>query len=470
MAGVSPGQTNFTPELLQQMQRNLDSTINQRLSMSFTMKDSSSGSVNHSDQIRKSIVTLSPDVFSFARFLSKAKCLEILLFWKEVENYKTIFTGGERQKIASKIYQQYCVEGAQWQVNFRGDHVKAIESALENKSSQPPDDLFDHAQLEVYELMRLDLYPRFYEEIQETLGGTDEEKEEPATSLGVVLSGTKPAAVRSFTRFCQEQYCEEALLFWMEAHSFTLLFQQMDLDTNAKVIYENYMGPSAKYKVNVSGGEVDRIKGVMDEQAVDNTLFVKAQNEVELFLDLDVFPRYEEWLATQASGPAPATKRDTPLAAAGLDREAARKETERLLSDPETRNAMRLIGSELDASENVDFYIEIQKYKLLFGETDKKETAVRIWDRYLDFNSEHLVTLPDQMHRTLNKAVHADGDIPLDVFAKAEKETLHLITDNMYPAYLKKQQAAAATPSPAPAATTAAGGGGGGGGGCCLIL
>ena len=36
------------------------------------------------DKIRKSITALCPDVFSFARFLTKAKCLEILLFWKEV--------------------------------------------------------------------------------------------------------------------------------------------------------------------------------------------------------------------------------------------------------------------------------------------------------------------------------------------------------------------------------------------------
>ena len=56
-----------------------------------------------------------------------------------------------------------------------------------------------------------------------------------AESIKQVLAGTNPPATRSFTRFTRDQLCEEALLFWIEANDYALLFQPLDQLSRAQV-------------------------------------------------------------------------------------------------------------------------------------------------------------------------------------------------------------------------------------------
>ena len=49
-----------------------------------------------------------------------------------------------------------------------------------------------------------------------------------AESMSQVLSGINPPATRSFMRFARDELYEEALLFWLEANDYALLFQKMD--------------------------------------------------------------------------------------------------------------------------------------------------------------------------------------------------------------------------------------------------
>ena len=109
------------------------------------------------------------------------------------------------------------------------------------------DDVFDAAQQEVYELMRLDLFPRFCEQLN-SLSMQDETSEAQAASVSEVTSGTNPAATRSFMRFAREQQCEETLLFWLEANDYALLFQPSDQQTRGQAIFDSYLGPTAKTK------------------------------------------------------------------------------------------------------------------------------------------------------------------------------------------------------------------------------
>ena len=184
------------------MQRELDITINQRLNVQFTDR---SGPAH----ARRSIVAMQNDISSFARFLTDQHCLEVLLFWKEVENFKGLFDNSEKAALFSKIYELYCVEGALWQVNFRGHFLKDITAAKEEgMKGNVDEEIFDAAQLEVYELMRLELFPRFQEQLQ-ALALLAEDTETKAASVSDVTSGTNPSATRSFMRFCREQMCEE---------------------------------------------------------------------------------------------------------------------------------------------------------------------------------------------------------------------------------------------------------------------
>jgi hypothetical protein len=116
----------------------------------------------------------------------------------------------------------------------------------------------------------------------------------------------------------------------------------------------------------------------------------------------------------------------------------------------------------------VQFYLELKEYKMLFDSKDFCDRAKRIWQRYLDDKADRMVNLPSAVHKGLKKEIIDKdcADVGVKTFDKANKENLQLITDNVYPAWLKKFKPAAAAaedasaPAPAPAAAS---------GGCCVI-
>jgi hypothetical protein len=152
-------------------------------------------------------------------------CLEILLFWKEVEQYKMLsFAEEEKQASFEKIFELYIADGALRQVNIaNGKAIAAIKRAnveLTKKKVTPDDDIFDDAQATAYNMMLQDLFPRFKEtlhasaEATRRTSGGGQKTESHAESLTDVTSGTNPSAARSFMRFLKERHTEENLLFW----------------------------------------------------------------------------------------------------------------------------------------------------------------------------------------------------------------------------------------------------------------
>ena len=75
------------------------------------------------------------------------------------------------------------------------------------------------------------------------------------------------------------------------------------------------------------------------------------------------------------------------------------------------------------------------------------------------------MTLPDDLTRSLQRAIVEDQSAAPDLFEKAAADVLNLMTDNIYPAYIKGKAAEGAAPAPAALAVLKAGGGGG----CCVI-
>lgn len=446
------------------LKRELDLTINQRLNVNFT--DRESGAADHA---RKSLAMIEKDISSFARFLSQNLCLEVLLFWKEVEQFKTLFTPEERVALFTKIYDLYCVEGAHWQVNFRGAHVETMKKCFKPDGTVDDnleEEVFDAAQLEVYELMRLDLFPRFNEHLALVSGGGLAD-EVVAENLSQVLSGTNPPATRSFTRFCRHELCEEALLFWIEANDYSLLFTPMDQLSRAQSIFDTYMSPKAKYKVNVADSKCKAIAEAIQRKEVTNALFVSSQKEVATFIEQDLFPRYETWV----KGEGKPRKHGVDDELASLldekrlgDRDQMRSALIELINMPAQLEGIRGTARKMDAEEALDFYIDCKKYGLLFTDQDRRETAMRLYTRYVDAKADRLVTIPDEITRQLQEDIVQKQTSDPKVFKKAEADVLNLMTDNIYPAYIKAK-AAARESAPAPAAEKPAGGGGG----CCII-
>lgn len=201
----------------QLQKKQLDDLINQRL-----------------ETRRQSVDTAKNEIATFARWLAQNKCMESLLFWKEVEQFKLVFTSEERALVSAKIYDLYIKEGGLWQVSLKSEVLSGIEDAM--KTDDVSEEVYDLAQSDVYEELR-GLYANYSSEMGDVVE-EDLSREEEAESLQHVLNATHPAQTRSFTRFTQEQLCEEALLFWIEANDYSLLFQDKDLMTKAEAIYD----------------------------------------------------------------------------------------------------------------------------------------------------------------------------------------------------------------------------------------
>ena len=323
------------------LQKQLDLTINQRLAPSMYDRES------RAEPVRRSLVDIQNDISSFARFLKDNKCLEVLLFWKEVEQFKGLFTREEKAALFTKIYDLYCKPGAVWEVNFRGAHVKDITKAKADGGDKGDvdEEVFDAAQLEIYEMMRLDLFPRFADGVKKLSGArvstsaallrstlalhspylstpalqdwSRTRRSAPRVSLRSPPATTLPRRDRSCASFASRcarrsaaadgntasptpmrvqgnslafsrplphmsppSFLPQGLLFWMEANDYALLFQPSDLVTKANEIYDVYMGPNAAVKVNVADRVVKDVEKQMKENNITNFLFVNAQKDI----------------------------------------------------------------------------------------------------------------------------------------------------------------------------------------------
>ena len=230
----------------------------------------------------------------------------------------------------------------------------------------------------------------------------------------------------------------------------------------------------AKFKVNVSDRIIRPIADAVAAKAgVTNALFVDAQRDVRTFLEQDLFPRYEAWCDEAAARGAPGRRRRRrPPRRRCLERRPRRRQggqarrVREVLHGPEAGLArMRRVAEDLDAGENIDFYVDVRQYKLLFQEDDRRNTAARLYDRYVDPNSNRLVTFSDDVAQGLHVAVREQKSAAPDIFEKAEREVLNLITDNIYPKYAKavaaEQSVTVTRTAPIEPPNT---------GGCCTIL
>ena len=110
-----------------------------------------------------------------------------------------------------------------------------------------------------------------------------------------------------------------------------------------------------------------------------------------------------------------------------------------LIDIPYQQELLRDSARKLDAEEALDFYVDCKKYALLFNEQDRRETAQRLWMRYLDAKADRLVNVPDQISRQLRKDIFEKKSSDPKLFKKAEEDVLNLMTDNIYPSFIKAQ-------------------------------
>jgi len=414
----------------------------------------------------------------FVKFLTDSKAVNTLLFWKDAEEYSTLFGDEERKVSAEKIYERYLKPGAEFEMtSVSGETSKEISEALGN----PPDTLFENLQQEAYGLMLFELFPRFWEAIKE-----QEKKEahrsqltEKTTLKEVLLAND--LEVHLFAEYCREWLCEDAVIFLLETNMHSLLFDPQDLYSSSERIYNVYLSPTSEGRIVVSNAEEKKIKDLLEEAKkevaakktpsnIKPNIFQKVADEVSNTLSMDVWPRYKD-AVIQGKDLKMQALNDAKLVDAEhfVDTsKPSKKSVAAALRNPQKLEKLRNAAIAQGVKETVEFCVSCMAYKMLFAENDRKPRAKMIYDTYLRAGSDSPVNLPHTMLKKVEDKLAADNFEP-DLFDVCNDEVMQVIADNLFSHYMRAveaeenttpEEAAAAAPPPPPA----------GGGGCCLVM
>ena len=310
------------------------------------------------------------DVDGFSQFLAEQKALPTLLFWKDAEDFTTLFGVQERAESAKKIFDRYLKTGADYEVHASQQAINDIIKSL----GEPPEDLFEPLQQDSYNTMLFELFPAFWEAIkkQDVAEGSSKRSQlTTKTTLAEVLKAND-LEIHLFAEYCREHMCEESVTFLLECGMYALLFDPLDLETQARRIYELYIDDASEGRISgISAVISDKIKSVLEKAnvlqksdvkerkstrrestttGIDSSLFQKAAEEVMQTLNMDVWPRYKEAVLNNQS----LTLSDVRTSVAGSggtpadDRKATKANTLEAMKDKEKLEYMREVISTHD--------------------------------------------------------------------------------------------------------------------------
>lgn len=412
----------------------------------------------------------------FVRYLVQIQALSTLLFWKDAEEFTTLFGGQERAEAAKKIFSRYLKPGAEFEVgSMQGAQVDAIKKEL----SSPGEDLFDQLQQQAYASMLFELFPRFWEEVksQDRAGKKERSKLTQQTTLKDIISAND-LEVHLFAEYCREHLCEDCVIFLLEVQMFTLLFDPADLRTQARRVFQAYLDEKSEGRIVASATEMRRVEALLaavesgelgtpvSVTGITPQLYDKLADEVRGTLNMDVWPRYKEFVLSGSTD---------SVSLAGIDATSfvdmnvpSKKAVAAALRNPQLLEHLRSAAASQGVKESVDFCVACETYKLLFSDDDRRPRAKLIHETYLMAGCDTPVNLP---HTMIQKVEANLSKCEPELFEACLQETLQVISDNIYTLYLKdveKQKEADAAKAKANAAKTASASGGGGG--CCLLM
>lgn len=107
---------------------------------------------------------MSYDIDGFSQFLAQQKAVSTLLFWKDAEDYTTLFGAQERSKTAEKIFQRYLEKGAEYEITGLAE---AQRKKVKDELGSPSEEIFVDLQEECYNTMLFELFPAFWEAVKQ---------------------------------------------------------------------------------------------------------------------------------------------------------------------------------------------------------------------------------------------------------------------------------------------------------------
>jgi len=413
------------------------------------------------------------NVDGFAHFLAQNKSLAMLLFWKDAEEYASLFGDEERKQTAKKIFNRYLTEGSEFEVLSL---PKEMRKKIQEDLDFPTDELFSELQTEAYSFMLFDLFPRFYDACKDAPQESRSSQITESTTLTEILA-VQTFEVHLFAEFCKEQFCEDQVIFLLEVGDYRLLFTPQDKLDQAKRIYQIYLDDKSEARIAGSVSEFSRIKETIDKgdgagkAELDSTLFDKVASEVTGTLSMDMWPRYKEAVIQGKDMKATALTGSSSVDMTNLVdlTRPSKKAVAALLRQPDKLEVLRNAAAAQGVRENVDFCVQCQSYKLLFSESDRIPRAKTIWDTFLAPSAETPINISDTLIKKCEPKVQTADP---EAFELPYNEVLQIISDNLFAHYMKAiehaekekkqaEEAAAEAPAPAPPPES---------GGCCLLM
>jgi len=109
-----------------------------------------------------------------------------------------------------------------------------------------------------------------------------------APKLREVLKSGDSLFKKRLLAFLQEEQCDESILFWDDAENFS---KQVD-ETLKMAVIETFVRPGAPKEINIDAFVREEV--LKNSSSTKADLFTPAQQEVEVLLEQDSFPRFLE--------------------------------------------------------------------------------------------------------------------------------------------------------------------------------
>jgi hypothetical protein len=109
--------------------------------------------------LRDCLVVDSPSFEQFSEFARKARCLELLSFWKAVSKFERVESKDAAHALAEEIYETYISSAYDTEINISSKHQKEITFDVQNGLIRS--DMFDNAKREVQQILAQGIFPGF---------------------------------------------------------------------------------------------------------------------------------------------------------------------------------------------------------------------------------------------------------------------------------------------------------------------
>lgn len=90
------------------------------------------------------------------------------------------------------------------------------------------------------------------------------------------------------------------------------------------------------------------------------------------------------------------------------------------------------------SSENLSFWVEVEDYKTLENENDRKSRAEKIWDKFLNKSAQTPINIDGSVRDSLYNSI-SSKEYPIDLFNEAQEFIYSLLELDSYRKFIQSE-------------------------------